>query len=364
MLRHALHEFEADITLTAVSPLLIRDGRVPTEGPEREKLADKRGREKMPVSIPISRASWEEVKSAITDPIDPMAKVSKLEFYIPGSSMKGCWRSHLERILRGLTPESDARVCDPLDDAGVDLEMGTTGPCTSCSKILLDKKKKYTNLKKNERFPAYAMSCPICRMFGNATLASRVTITDAKRVAPGRLIQREHVAINRKNGQVANGPFKYFALQDAKFETRITIRNYELPHILLLGALFADLAGMRIPLGSGKSKGYGQVRAEPKKLKFTAFGMESPDGPLTGVAEHPRFGKELEGDYRWTAAPGGGPPLTGWKQVEGSPWRWELVVSTTEFQDLTKQIKLRWDAVPRLDQRMAWEPGKAPAWPA
>jgi hypothetical protein len=226
---------------------------------------------------------------------------------------------------------------------------------------LIRKKERYD--KEKVWFPAYAMSCPICRMFGNTTLGSRVKIQDARRVVPGRLIQREHVAINRKNGQVARGPFKYFALQDAKFDTGITLRNYELPQLLLIAVLLSELGGMRIALGSGKSKGYGQVKADPKRLKFTAFGLESPDGPLAGVAENTRFGAALSAKYRWTPAPAP-PELTGWRQAEGAPWRWEREVSPKEFFDLMKGIQLKWDAVPTLEQRLAWEPGRAPTWPA
>jgi CRISPR/Cas system CSM-associated protein Csm3 (group 7 of RAMP superfamily) len=361
MLRHALHEFEAVIKLTAVSPLLVKDGRIPTEAAEREKLvSDKRDREQMPVALPISRNSRDDIVKALINRVDPLAAAGQLDFYIPGSSMKGAWRSHLERVLRGLTTEEDARVCDPLDDDGVEVDKMQVGRCSACSEVLIQKKKLYTEGKKKFVFPAYAMSCPICRMFGNTTIASRVKISDGERKVKGRLIQREHVAINRKNGQVMRGPFKYFALQDSEFEVTVTLRNYELQHLVLLAVLFSDLGGMRVPLGSGKSKGYGQVQAVLQGLKFTAFGLECPDGPLSGLAEHPLCGTQLADEYRWTSAEKR-PQLTGFVQDEIAPWRWQRKLKVQEFFELVKGIPLRWDKVAKLEQRMAWEPGRAPA---
>jgi len=304
MLRHALLEFEAKIDIIAVSPLLIKDGRLNDES--RQTL--KGDRKKMPNAIPISRNAWEDVARAVEDG-DPYTRVGRLDFYIPGSSLKGAWRAHLERTLRGLTPESDARVCDPLDDD----ETGNSR-CSSCSKILEEKKKEYN--RKRVRFPAYAMSCPICRLFGNTVTASRLKISDGSRTDKdvlGRLVQREHVAINRKNGQVTRGPLKFYGLQDARFSINLTLRNYELQQLMLIGVLLSDLLGMRVPLGSGKSKGYGQVKAEIRSLGFTAFSLEQPDHRLLGTAEHPAAGDALRNDYRWTPTPGNPQVSLDWK---------------------------------------------------
>jgi CRISPR/Cas system CSM-associated protein Csm3 (group 7 of RAMP superfamily) len=360
MLRNALHEFEAALELTAVSPLLIKDGRVNDKSrPEWEP--DKRKREKMPVAIPISRNSAEEVRLAITDANDPLARAERLDYYIPGSSMKGAWRAHLERTLRGLTEEENAKVCDPLDSEGVAVEEGISGRCSACSAVLDQKKKQYGRVR--TWFPAYAMSCPICRLFGNTTLGSRVKISDGTRSAPGRLTQRESVAINRKNGQVAGAPLKFFALQDTKFKVTITLRNYELQQLLLMGVLLSDLAGMRVPLGSGKSKGYGQIRAAIDHLKLTAFALEKPAPILTGTAEHPSFGEQLKTDYRWSAA-SSPPQIPGmdWEPDKVAPWRWHRFLKPGEFFTMVGGLRLNWGRVADLSQRLEWEPGREPAW--
>ena len=362
MLRYALHEFQADIVLTAVSPLLVKDGRLNDES--RERL--KGDRKKIPMAIPVSRNTWDEVAKAVTDEIDPRTKVEHLDFYIPGSSMKGSWRSHLERTLRGLTSEEDTRVCDPLDDEKVDIDTRQVGRCSACSAVLEKKKAQYSKVK--AMLPAYAMSCPVCRMFGNTTLASRVKISDGVRSAAGRLIQREHVAINRKNGQVMRGPLKFFALQDTKFTVTITLRNYELQQLLLISILLSDLGAKRIPLGSGKSKGYGEVKAEIQRLKITTFSLDKPGRFLTGLGEHPGFGEALKEQYRWKASElpeFAGPKFDGvdWKQDETAPWRWNLGLKADQLFALIQGIKLDWKRVPNLDQRLDWEPEKAPAWP-
>jgi CRISPR/Cas system CSM-associated protein Csm3 (group 7 of RAMP superfamily) len=361
MLRRALHELEVELWLTAVSPLLIKDGRLNQESREQWE-SDKEKRKKMPAAIPISRNSDDEVRLAVCDR-EPLERAGKLDFYLPGSSLKGAWRSHLERTIRGLTPESDAKICDPLDADNVDVDKNQTGLCSACSAVLEQKKKRYS--KEKTWFPAYAMSCPICRMFGNTVLASRLKISDGVRIANGRLVQRESVAINRKNGQVSGAPFKFFALQETRFRVTLTVRNYELYQLLLLGVLLSDIAGMRVPLGSGKSKGYGQVRGEIQPpLKLTTFSLQEPSQALAGLGDHPAFGEELCSAYRARAS--GTPPALPrkWERDSVAPWRWQCQLKVAEFFALLPSIKLNLGLMPNLSQRLEWNPGQEPAWPA
>jgi CRISPR/Cas system CSM-associated protein Csm3 (group 7 of RAMP superfamily) len=363
MLKQALHEFEAKLILTAVSPLLIKDGRV-NDDSRKEWESDKDKRKKMPVAIPISRNTDDQVRLAVTDRYDPMAKVAALDFYLPGSSLKGSWRSHLERTLRGLTPESEARICDPLDADGIDVDQVKSGRCSACSAVLELKKKQYSKDKK-AWFPAYAMSCPICRMFGSTVMASRVKISDGVRHVNGKLVLRESVAINRKSGQVAGPPLKFFALQDAKFNVTLTLRNYELYQLLLVGVLLSDLMGMRILLGSGKSKGYGQIKAEIQSLALAAFSLQEPPGTLAGLAEHLGVGHDMQQPYRVRASePPPQLPARKWQQDKLAPWRWQFALGPAEFFALMPAIKLNLGATPNLSQRLEWKPGQEPAWQA
>ena len=67
MLMQAVNELFVRMTLTSVSPLLVREGRV-TEDKRKEWSRDQKEiKMRMPHAIPISRASETDVMRAITD---------------------------------------------------------------------------------------------------------------------------------------------------------------------------------------------------------------------------------------------------------------------------------------------------------
>src|ERR1017187_2080918 len=159
MLLRPLNELSLTLQIKAESPLLIKEGRyTETEkdhwsnrkiqdqvGNQQGDQADRRRKEikaGFPSAIPISRNSLDEIETALMDDrrID---KVDGLRFYLPGSSIRGAWRSYLERWLRGFAPE-DPRICDPFEER-------KENEFYSCS-LLLSKRKTLVR--------AYADSCP------------------------------------------------------------------------------------------------------------------------------------------------------------------------------------------------------------
>lgn len=343
MLMQSLNELNIRLTLTTVSPLLVREGRY-TEEKRKDMSGDKKEiKIRMPHAIPISRATENDIFRAVTD-ADPLTAVGRLPFFIPGTSMRGAWRGHLERILRSLDPPDAARVCDPLDDDPDD----KASPYRACSAVL-------TEEQEHRIFIPYRLSCPVCKLFGSTTQASRLSIGDGE-LMNGKeklLVSREHVRIDRKSGRVAPGALiKYFGLQGAQFRVDIRLRNFELQHIRLIGALLKDVAIGAVPLGSGKNKGYGQVRGKLEEIRFTQFGLSQPGGALLGVAEHPdpamaqwfkdRYGVEA------TSTPVPLPPGE-WKAE--TPWRFERRVTAEQFEALWQQAPLPWGSVPLLKAR-------------
>ena len=326
MLKFAKNQMVVDLDLEAVSPLLIKDGRMSDD--QRQKWEpDKKKREQMPTAIPISRNSVEEIGRAVKGEGSLDRCSRDLRFYLPGSSLKGAWRSHLERTLRGLTSEEDGMVCDPLDDEKDDAKQG---PCISCSTVLEKR-------KNDQGFDAYKQSCLICRIFGNTVTGSRLKISDGVNVKEGvtKLVQREHVALNRQNGQVTRGPLKFYAIQEEKFKVTLTLRNFELRHLKLVGILLADLGGERVPVGSGKSKGYGKVKAHIGPIQLTHYGLESPGPVLRGWE-----GKEDEIVFP-----------DAWK-VQFSEWEWNQALTPPEFFKQIQGISMNWAKVPRLASRV------------
>jgi CRISPR-associated RAMP protein (TIGR02581 family) len=174
--------------------------------------------------------------------------------YLPGTSLKGAFRSHAERALRGAGIE----VCDPLARKG-------------------DPARRECGERKDyDRTTAavYKRHCPACRTFGSLGVAGRCSVQDAYPWPPdadeaamidaarvANLTERRaQVSINRKTGAADGG--KLFDLEVAvngDFHTEIHLQNFQLWQLGLLVALLRDVDSGDAPIGFGKSRGLGQV---------------------------------------------------------------------------------------------------------
>ena len=191
--------------------------------------------------------------------------------YIPGSSLRGVLRAHAERLLRSIEearPHSGAKrlACDPTSTG-----MGGTA-CFSG--------KDTTAVDGDE---AYLESCYACKLFGNMALASRVRVGDLypdPSIDP--LLERRYgVAIDRITGAVAQGPFELEILTDARFNGRLTARNFTIGQFGLLAAVLLDLGEGLVPIGYGKSRGLGRVELTFDDL--TIRNLRPPEGVIHGV---------------------------------------------------------------------------------
>ena len=177
---------------------------------------------------------------------------------------------------------------------------------------------------------------------------------------PGRLVQREHVRINRRTGAVGGAPLKFFALQETRFHVDVRLRNFELSHLAMLGMLLTDLKLSNVPLGSGKNKGYGKVRATvDREMTLTCFGLEKPaDTLLRGVAEHPVEAQRKWFQERYHVSPQNPPELPAhkeWSQDKEAAWRFHLGLSFEEFDAAWRKTSLSWSTVPALAERCVAE---------
>ncbi len=258
MLKASYNELELKVQIEGRSPLLIKDGRY-TEAIHKEwQDADKA---KYPPMLFMCREPLEAIHQALKT-----GSVNRLNYFIPGSSLKGSWRAHLERILRGMAePEAEKqRICDPLDEVH------------SCSKVLAGKDDRHPD------FP-YRGACPICRLFGYTAQAGRIRISDAIQTA-GTAKVVDNNSISRQTGSVLH-LYSSAPLHQATFEFTLHVRNFELWHIGLLGYLFEDLKQRRVPLGSGKSKGFGDITATVLSAKLTYLGAAVNRQHLVGIGE-------------------------------------------------------------------------------
>jgi CRISPR/Cas system CSM-associated protein Csm3 (group 7 of RAMP superfamily) len=227
--------------------LLVRDGRYSPHGSAKDGF---------PQCLFISRRSNTDINILPNQP-------PKLPYYVPGTSIRGPFRAHAERIIRTLCAETafpPFTACDPFQ------EKRESGPLYSCSKQLE---------AVDESRPQYARVCIACRIFGCAGLASRILFTDGDIKDGYASVYRDMIGIDRFTGGVsANANMKLHVLENTKFETVITITNFELWHLGLMAYVFQDFKDGLVPIGFGKTKGFGQVTGKVVKIGLT-YNQES-----------------------------------------------------------------------------------------
>ena len=175
------------------------------------------------------------IKSGIEGGADP--SVPDMQFvrsggqvYIPGSSLKGVFRSYAEKIARTV----GARCCNPFDNDD------NSANCF-CGKKLENQR---------ESTIIYKQSCHACRLFGSTAMASRIKFNDAypQQGEIPNTETRTSVAIDRILGSVAQGPFDFEVVTTATFKTSIHLRNFELWQLGLLALVLRDLEEGLIPI--------------------------------------------------------------------------------------------------------------------
>jgi CRISPR-associated RAMP protein (TIGR02581 family) len=229
----------------------------------------------------------------------PLARDGRGLPYVPGSSFRGAFRSGLESLLRGLErpdgpeppdgpegseePEpsapsepTDRTVCNPF-------ETGETAPDRSCAERTKERRRKLeeaapgpAELTEAKAFElAWEESCPICRLFGQLFLASRLRVADLALLAPGpdgepvRTSVRKGVGIDRDLRTAARNILYDFEVipAGARFSLRMEIENAE-DHEVGLVLTGLDLLGEGMFTVGGKAaRGLGLVRVEETAVR-------------------------------------------------------------------------------------------------
>jgi CRISPR/Cas system CSM-associated protein Csm3 (group 7 of RAMP superfamily) len=224
---------------------------------------------------------------------DMLAKVSAknwraLRFFIPASSMRGVFRSHMERIARSFSPEQPI-VCNPF------VEPQEPGA-----------KEQHAETGCGYRAEGYADSCPICRLFGSTKHAGRIQFQDGNVTRPGNCVVTDQIAIDRFTGSAKDGAlFQKVLLDNYTFATTIQVRNFELWQLGLLGYAFKDLKHGKIQIGAGKNLEHGYIKCDTASVKISvtyygALANIPQDGSVQGLYERPVCGAE---GYRFVPRP-------------------------------------------------------------
>jgi CRISPR-associated RAMP protein (TIGR02581 family) len=181
------------------------------------------------------------------------------QVFIPGSSLKGIFRSHMEKVIRTLRPD-DIVVADPF--------QRQNQPDQSCSAWFDQRKRAHEDL---DNATVYADSDPIARLFGSTYFIGRASIGDAylfdseqETYLTGRQLPtelRDGVGIDRLTGGQSHGALFNLAVVSSNtiFRTEVSLRNFECWQLGALLLVVQDIQDGLIRLGSGTSRGLGAV---------------------------------------------------------------------------------------------------------
>ncbi|HVB24688.1 MAG TPA: CRISPR-associated RAMP protein Csx7 [Ktedonobacteraceae bacterium] len=240
MLKKIVNEAYFTLRITTTGPLLVKSGQATVSGPDMTPVLTFRN--------------------------------SKQEVFIPGSSLKGVFRSHIEKVICSLRSHVACYPFTSSEDTAADIELRYRDYRKSCSTMFTERSKD--NQRNDSTETVYRDSCPVCRLFGSTGFIGRVAIGDAFLVAGqvkeddpdqrGIKEQRDGVGIDRLTGGASHGA--KFELEvvstGVAFETDIHLRNFEMWQLGMLFVVLQDMEDELIRIGSGRSRGLGKIKAE------------------------------------------------------------------------------------------------------
>ena len=217
--------------------------------------------------------------------------------FIPGSSLKGVFRSFTEKVLRTI---DEGKACDLFGE-------------DSCGqKPIVDEKGSPIEERDRRYTPAvYNQSCHACKLYGNTRLRGRLGFQDAYPQGEVKSETRYGVAISRLTNAVAQGPFEMEIAVAGEFKGMITLENFEVWQLGLLALTIRALNDGLVKVGFGKNRGFGEVTFKVMKatLDLAKTKETIPSTELWGVGafvdhdEREPYG--LNGNDRLTDLPEG-----------------------------------------------------------
>jgi CRISPR-associated protein Csm3 len=156
--------------------------------------------------------------------------------FIPGSSLKGTFRSFTEKVLRTVNPDW---ACEPFPSSS-----------NYCGRRL-------SEARQHGRGLSPVLSC--LQIYGNTRLRGRLSFTDAFPDGEVKTETRYGVAISRLTNAVAVGPFDIEVLVQGKFKTSLVLENFEVWQLGLVALTLRALNDGLVKIGFGKNRGFGEV---------------------------------------------------------------------------------------------------------
>ena len=254
MLKRLVNEGRFNLTIHTEGPVLVKSGHGTVSGPDMTPVRTYRN--------------------------------GKTEVYLPGSSLKGVFRSHIEKVIRTL---NDGVVCNPFVKTQpkekqnqlicpdyTEVFCGDKFEVRQRDQWRIDKAQWQRKKEDLSNKDVYRDSCPTCRLFGSTSFIGRVVVSDAYLAEDSeeKIEQRDGVGIDRFTGGAADQAKFYLEVvsSDVVFETNIYMRNFEVWQLGMLMLIVQDLEDGLIRIGSGRSRGLGNVKGEISEVSVNYIG--------------------------------------------------------------------------------------------
>ncbi|MCS7369529.1 MAG: CRISPR-associated RAMP protein Csx7 [archaeon GBS-70-058] len=202
--------------------------------------------------------------------------------YIPGSSLKGLFRSYAGKIASSY----GIGVC-----SGLSRES-----CVEIKRVIYEEegfKEEYILRNLIERLlrnrePLKAMevffknACILCKMFGSMGYRSKISFSDAYpiddegRILPFKFGSRTGIAIDRRTGAVVGGALYEVEYVEPGCKFKFEIRCSNLPNYALglLGSIIHMIDNGEIRIGGFTSRGYGLARIRDLNISIRDFALK------------------------------------------------------------------------------------------
>lgn len=207
---------------------------------------------------------------AVDAPDTPVLRTVDGQPYIPGSSIKGAWRSYTEAVLRALQDRNNHGrfASDPIEQ-GTEPRWGLTDE--KVRKIKQEHRRDKTKTEAALDARLRDESTWTGRVFGNAALSAKIFMKDAI-IEPESWVRteiRDGVGIDRDSGRAGDGLKYQFEVvpAGAKFTLEVVVENASPAELGLVVMGIKAFERREILLGGGKSRGLGWCHLESNNWK-------------------------------------------------------------------------------------------------
>ena len=167
--------------------------------------------------------------------------------YLPGSSIKGVFRTRYEQVMRAL----GQNICDTIDSKDN----------STCNKSIRTEENKPAVSRRLNGTERYTLCCEACKLFGSLMLGGRIAFADAYPVGDWKIGMRHGVGIDRITGAAYPGAlYDIETLEDGAFVVKCKMTNFELYQLRTVIWVLEDIHAGLVTFGMGGSRGNGQMR--------------------------------------------------------------------------------------------------------